>query len=202
MAEIGRAHGRLDGIVNNAGIGTPGDVEPTTFSEWRRVMAVNADGVFWAASTPCRCWPCRRRPRSSTFPRPRASSEAPTSPPTTLRRARYAAQQVLALYAPQKCGGALHLGASGLHRRRHGGLDRAQPADQEKRATSSTPRSPRPPGPAARGCQHGGVAAVGGILVHDGIGGVGRRRLDRQVASTSGACLTCPSGRGRGAAWE
>ena len=41
-----RTHGRLDGLVNNAGIGTPGDVEQTPFSEWRRVMAVNADGVF------------------------------------------------------------------------------------------------------------------------------------------------------------
>ena len=46
MAEIERTHGRLDGLVNNAGIGTPGDVEQTTFSEWRRVMAINADGVF------------------------------------------------------------------------------------------------------------------------------------------------------------
>jgi 3(or 17)beta-hydroxysteroid dehydrogenase len=45
-AEIERKHGRLDGLVNNAGIGTPGDVEQTPFSEWRRVMAVNADGVF------------------------------------------------------------------------------------------------------------------------------------------------------------
>jgi NAD(P)-dependent dehydrogenase (short-subunit alcohol dehydrogenase family) len=46
MAEIGRRHGRLDGLVNNAGVGTPGDVEQTSFAEWRRVMAVNADGVF------------------------------------------------------------------------------------------------------------------------------------------------------------
>ena len=46
MSEIGRTHGRLDGLVNNAGIGTPGDVEQMPFSEWRRVMAVNADGVF------------------------------------------------------------------------------------------------------------------------------------------------------------
>ena len=38
--------GRLDGLVNNAGVGTPGDVEQTSFAEWRRVMAVNADGVF------------------------------------------------------------------------------------------------------------------------------------------------------------
>ena len=46
MAQIERTHGRLDGLVNNAGVGTPGDVEQTTFAEWRRVMAVNADGVF------------------------------------------------------------------------------------------------------------------------------------------------------------
>jgi 3(or 17)beta-hydroxysteroid dehydrogenase len=46
MAQIAQTHGRLDGLVNNAGVGTPGDVEQTTFAEWRRVMAVNADGVF------------------------------------------------------------------------------------------------------------------------------------------------------------
>jgi 3(or 17)beta-hydroxysteroid dehydrogenase len=46
MAEIERRYGRLDGLVNNAGVGTPGDVEQTSFAEWRRVMAVNADGVF------------------------------------------------------------------------------------------------------------------------------------------------------------
>src|SRR4029453_5768348 len=46
MAQIEQSHGRLDGLVNNAGVGTPGDVEQTSFAEWRRVMAVNADGVF------------------------------------------------------------------------------------------------------------------------------------------------------------
>jgi 3(or 17)beta-hydroxysteroid dehydrogenase len=46
MVQIAQSHGRLDGLVNNAGVGTPGDVEQTTFAEWRRVMAVNADGVF------------------------------------------------------------------------------------------------------------------------------------------------------------
>ncbi len=46
MGTIERSHGRLDGLVNNAGVGTPGDVEQTSFSEWRRVMAINADGVF------------------------------------------------------------------------------------------------------------------------------------------------------------
>lgn len=46
IAAIDKRHGRLDGLVNNAGLGTPGDVEQTTFAEWRKVMAVNADGVF------------------------------------------------------------------------------------------------------------------------------------------------------------
>jgi NAD(P)-dependent dehydrogenase (short-subunit alcohol dehydrogenase family) len=46
MAEVERRHGRLDGLVNNAGVGTPGDVEQTSYAEWRRVVAINADGVF------------------------------------------------------------------------------------------------------------------------------------------------------------
>lgn len=39
-------HGRLDGLVNNAGIVLLGDVEQTSLADWRRVMAVNVDGVF------------------------------------------------------------------------------------------------------------------------------------------------------------
>ncbi len=46
MGEIERRHGRLDGLVNNAGIVVLGDVEHTSLADWRRVMAVNADGVF------------------------------------------------------------------------------------------------------------------------------------------------------------
>lgn len=46
MAQIEKQHGRLDGLVNNAGVGTPGTVEETSFETWRQVMAVNADGVF------------------------------------------------------------------------------------------------------------------------------------------------------------
>jgi NAD(P)-dependent dehydrogenase (short-subunit alcohol dehydrogenase family) len=46
VAAIARDHGRLDGLVNNAGIATAGDVEQTSLAEWKRVMAVNADGVF------------------------------------------------------------------------------------------------------------------------------------------------------------
>jgi len=38
--------GRLDVLVNNAGIILVADVESTTVEQWRRVMAVNAEGVF------------------------------------------------------------------------------------------------------------------------------------------------------------
>lgn len=46
MDEIARRHGRLDGLVNNAGIVLVGDVEHTSLADWRRVMAINGDGVF------------------------------------------------------------------------------------------------------------------------------------------------------------
>lgn len=46
IAAIERTHGRLDGLVNNAGIAVLGDVEQTTLADWRRVQAVNVDGVF------------------------------------------------------------------------------------------------------------------------------------------------------------
>ncbi|HEX5957899.1 MAG TPA: SDR family oxidoreductase [Hyphomicrobiaceae bacterium] len=46
MADIERRHGRLDGLVNNAGICPVGDVEQTSLADWRRAMAINADGVF------------------------------------------------------------------------------------------------------------------------------------------------------------
>ncbi|MDZ4736454.1 MAG: glucose 1-dehydrogenase [Rhodospirillaceae bacterium] len=39
-------HGRLDVLVNNAGIQISKTLAETTLEDWRRVMAVNADGAF------------------------------------------------------------------------------------------------------------------------------------------------------------
>ena len=45
MEAVGSA-GRLDGLVNAAGIVAIGTVEDTDFATWRRVMAINLDGTF------------------------------------------------------------------------------------------------------------------------------------------------------------
>jgi NAD(P)-dependent dehydrogenase (short-subunit alcohol dehydrogenase family) len=45
-AGIEGKHGRLDGLVNAAGIVALGSVEALDFSVWRRVLSVNLDGAF------------------------------------------------------------------------------------------------------------------------------------------------------------
>ncbi len=39
-------HGRIDCLVNNAGVADFGPIESTSFDVWRKVMATNLDGVF------------------------------------------------------------------------------------------------------------------------------------------------------------
>jgi 3(or 17)beta-hydroxysteroid dehydrogenase len=46
LDEIGRVHGRLDGLVNAAGIALLASIEDTDYASWRRVLAVNLDGTF------------------------------------------------------------------------------------------------------------------------------------------------------------
>ncbi len=45
-AGIERQHGRLDGLVNAAGVVVVGNVEKLDFAAWRRVLGVNLDGAF------------------------------------------------------------------------------------------------------------------------------------------------------------
>jgi 3(or 17)beta-hydroxysteroid dehydrogenase len=45
-AAIAAARGRLDGLVNAAGVVAVGTIEETDYTTWRRVMAINLDGTF------------------------------------------------------------------------------------------------------------------------------------------------------------
>jgi NAD(P)-dependent dehydrogenase (short-subunit alcohol dehydrogenase family) len=64
VAECEARHGRLDGLVNNAGIVVIGSVEETSLDDWRRVMAVNADGVFLGCKA---AWPLLKRSRAPSI---------------------------------------------------------------------------------------------------------------------------------------
>lgn len=46
MAEAANHWGRLDAVINNAGVADFGPIEETDFARWRRVMETNLDGVF------------------------------------------------------------------------------------------------------------------------------------------------------------
>jgi 3(or 17)beta-hydroxysteroid dehydrogenase len=46
IGEIGAKPGRLDGLVNAAGIAVLATIEDTDYATWRKVMAVNLDGTF------------------------------------------------------------------------------------------------------------------------------------------------------------
>jgi 3(or 17)beta-hydroxysteroid dehydrogenase len=57
-ADIEKMHGRLDGLVNAAGIVALGNVEQLDFATWRRVLSVNLDGAFLGCKY---CLPLLRR---------------------------------------------------------------------------------------------------------------------------------------------
>ena len=46
FADVTKTHGRLEGLVNNAGVADFGPIRETTFDRWRTVMKTNLDGVF------------------------------------------------------------------------------------------------------------------------------------------------------------
>ena len=44
--KVQKKYGRLNSLVNNAGVAEFGPIENVSYSDWRRVMATNLDGVF------------------------------------------------------------------------------------------------------------------------------------------------------------
>lgn len=46
VKEVSAAYGRIDALINNAGVAVFKPMAETTFEEWRRVMSVNLDGAF------------------------------------------------------------------------------------------------------------------------------------------------------------
>ena len=46
VGKVRERHGRLDFLVNNAGIGIGGSILTMTLADWRRQTAINLDGVF------------------------------------------------------------------------------------------------------------------------------------------------------------
>ena len=81
---------RLDILVNNAGIAVRGGVESTPVEEWDRCLDINAKGVFLGMKYAIPAMLQTARARSSTSPRPAASSAFRAAPLTTPRRARCA----------------------------------------------------------------------------------------------------------------
>ncbi len=47
IAGVVRSHGRIDGLVNNAGIAVAANIETTTTEVWRRTLAIHLDSTFF-----------------------------------------------------------------------------------------------------------------------------------------------------------
>ena len=82
------AFGRLDILVNSAGIGALGNIETTTLADWRKVNAVNAEGTFLGCREAVRAMKETAAARSSISRRSRASSVTPRHWPIARARAR------------------------------------------------------------------------------------------------------------------
>jgi 3(or 17)beta-hydroxysteroid dehydrogenase len=89
VAEVDRRHGRLDGLVNNAGLIHVGTVESTTLEDFRRIQAVNVDGVFLGCKV---AWPLptgqRQNPRLPCAKVRSSTIMCTSSAPSTSRACR------------------------------------------------------------------------------------------------------------------
>ncbi|MEP6771913.1 MAG: SDR family oxidoreductase [Polaromonas sp.] len=58
MEKVDASFGRIDALVNNAGVAVFKPIGETTFEEWRRVLGVNLDGAFLCSQA---CVPIMKR---------------------------------------------------------------------------------------------------------------------------------------------
>ena len=116
------APGRLDGLVNAAGIAHLGTIEDTDYATWRRVLAVNLDGTFLG----CKHALALLKRGGGAIVNLSSISGIVRRPQSRglqcLQGRRAAADEVgrAPRRAPQAAG-ALQLGASGVSRRADGG---------------------------------------------------------------------------------
>ena len=80
MGEVIDWAGRLDALVNNAGVADFGPIEETDFARWRTVMATNLDGVFLCSQAAIPHLKAAAAP-SSTSPRSRGFAPRHSAPP-------------------------------------------------------------------------------------------------------------------------
>ncbi len=74
MARVDQECGKLDILVNAAGIEIEKTIEQTSLADWNRIFAVNVTGTFLRRNMPFRSCGSRAAARSSTLARTTGSS--------------------------------------------------------------------------------------------------------------------------------
>ena len=85
-----KATGKVDVLINNAGITQPAKFQDISTTDWQRIMAVNLDGVLYLSQAFVPHMRTRRRARSPACRRSRPSAAAAFSAARITRRPRRA----------------------------------------------------------------------------------------------------------------
>ena len=85
--DIASAHGRIDVLVNSAGVAHRSPIESFSEEAYDRILALNLKGTYFMSQSAGKQMLGRAREASSTSPRSAASSPTPTRAPTSRARA-------------------------------------------------------------------------------------------------------------------